>query len=116
MARWKIFDKSKGKEQTDVKNEKIVKQTEQSNDKTPMFTTKPAATPSKEYSETLYSIDSTKNKSSLPCQETKQPLKRTSWESPRTIEQRIDRMGHIQQENEINKKVDRTLQKKKLDS
>jgi hypothetical protein len=114
MARWKLFNKTKGKKETRTEVETMVHRTEKSDEKAPLITPAPKTTPTKEYNETLYSTNSTIKKRLPSNQEIKQPLKRTSWESPRTIEQSIDNMGPTQTENEINKKVDRTLTKKKL--
>lgn len=78
--------------------------------------------PMKDYTETLYSKNTApkKNKSSEK-DEKKQP-KRTSWENPATIEHNIDTMRQRKTEpsdttlytsDDINKKVDRLLTKKK---
>jgi len=77
--------------------------------------------PMKEYNETLYSIDTTKPVKKY-VEETKEPIKRTSWESSRTIELNIDQMRKNQKEHfvgdqqkklDVERKVDQILLKKK---
>jgi hypothetical protein len=56
-------------------------------------TEEPEEIPIEEYNETLYSKGFIQKQPTATIPETKQPLKRSSWESLGTIEYKIDNMG-----------------------
>jgi len=75
------------------------------------------------YDETLYSKGFIQKQPVVILPEKKQPLKRTSWESPGTIEHNVDDMERkqtklsgtrTQTSNDTDKKVDRILSKKNV--
>jgi hypothetical protein len=84
----------------------------------------PEETPVMEYNEDLYAQSTPVRKASY-SPELKQEMKqRTSWENPSTIEQNIDRLGtkkaeglasHPDVSDQIEKKVDRLIAKKKVE-
>jgi hypothetical protein len=122
LSKWKLWNKSKGKKETITEVEPNLdhrkKPVEQPTEKTP----EPENAPITEYNETLYSMNSSTKPQRKPDEEIKEPLKRTSWESPRTIEQNIDTMKKTSvesrdtclQDDDIEKKVDQLLLKKKM--
>jgi len=125
VAKWKLFTRSKGKEKalTDVemKTENIGES--EGKMKIPETREESEEVPIKEYNETLYSKGSVQKQPATTFPEKKQPLKRTSWESARTIEYNVDDMGRKQTEllgtrtqtsNDTDKKVDFILLKKKV--
>jgi hypothetical protein len=123
LSKWKLWNRPKGKEamQTEVEPTQDIttKPVQQTQDRS----SEQNEAPIMEYNETLYSRNSSVKPEKKPGVETKEPLKRTSWESPRTIEQNIDTMKKTQPEtlapcsqdsDNIEKKVDQLLLKKKL--
>jgi hypothetical protein len=125
VTKWKLFNRSKGtqEKQTDVETSmENIGETEQK-PMNPETREEPQATPIKEYNETLYSKGSVQKQPAIAPPASKQPLKRTSWENTKTIEQNIDTMGRkqteqqgirIQTNNDTDKKVDYLLLKKKV--
>jgi hypothetical protein len=123
LAKWKVWNRSKGKEATlpefEATQDIVTKPVEQIQNRTPQQEEKPIM----EYNETLYSINSSSKPEKKPGIETKEPMKRTSWENPKTIEQNIDTMKKTQPEtsapcghdsDNIDRKVDQILLKKKM--
>ena len=124
MAKWKLFNRLKGKKDAPTEVEMTPEHSGESKEKPKIPETReePEELPIKEYNETLYSKGSVQKQPSMTVPEKKQPLKRTSWESARTIEQNVDTMGRKQTElpgtrtqtsSDTDKKVDFILLKKK---
>ena len=124
MAKWKLFNRLKGKKDAPTEVEMTPEHSGESEEKPKIPETReePEDGPIKEYNETLYSKGSVQKQPSMTVPEKKQPLKRTSWESARTIEQNVDTMGRKQTElpgtrtqtsSDTDKKVDFILLKKK---
>ena len=125
MTKWKLFNRSKGKEEasTEVKMATEHIRGSEEKPKIPETSKESEELPIKEYNETLYSMGSVQKQPATTLPEKKQPLKRTSWESPGTIEHNVDDMGRKQTElpgtrtqtsSDTDKKVDRILSKKKV--
>ncbi len=125
MAKWKLFNRSKGKEEAPTEVEMTTEHIRESEEKLNIPETRGEAeeVPIKEYNETLYSKGSEQKQPATTFQEKKQPLKRTSWESPGTIEHNVDDMGRkqtmlsgtkTQTSSDTDKKVDFILLKKKV--
>jgi hypothetical protein len=125
VAKWKLFNRSKGKEEANTEVEMTTKHIGESEEKPniPETREKSEEMPIKEYNETLYSKDSVQKQPATTLPEKKQPLKRTSWESPGTIEHNVDDMERkqtklsgtrTQTRNDTDKKVDRILSKKNV--
>jgi hypothetical protein len=124
VTKWKLFNRSKGKEEAspEVKMAtELIKESEEK-PKIPETSKESEEVPIKEYNETLYSKGSVQKQPATTVPEKRQPLKRTSWESARTIEQNVDTMGRKQKElsgtktqksSDTDKKVDFILLKKK---
>jgi len=124
VAKWKLFNRLKGKKDAPTEVEMTPEHSGESEEKPKIPETReePEDGPIKEYNETLYSKGSVQKQPSMTVPEKKQPLKRTSWESARTIEQNVDTMGRKQTElpgtrtqtsSDTDKKVDFILLKKK---
>jgi len=125
VTKWKLFNRSKGKEEAspEVKMAtELIKESEEK-PKIPETREEPEEVPIKEYNETLYSKGSVHKQPATSFPEKKQLLKRTSWESARTIEYNVDDMGRKQTElpgtrtqtsSDTDKKVDFILLKKKV--
>ena len=123
MTKWKLFNRSKGKEASpEVKMATELIRESEEKPKIPETSKESEELPIKEYNETLYSKGSVQKQPATTVPEKKQPLKRTSWESARTIEQNVDTMGRKQTElpgtrtqtsSDTDKKVDFILLKKK---
>jgi hypothetical protein len=124
VAKWKLFNRSKGKEEAPTEVKKTIEHIGKSEEKTKIPGTREESeeVPVKEYNETLYSKGSVQKQPAKTFPEKKQPLKRTSWESARTIEQNVDTMGRkltelsgtrTQTSSDTDKKVDFILLKKK---
>jgi hypothetical protein len=123
MIRWKLRNRSKLTEdttgQTNISQVETKKQTQatttiQSVDEEPVM----------EYSEVLYAQTTPLKKQPSLIEPKKEPLRRTSWENLEVIGHNVDRIGlkkvepiasNQQTSNEIEKKVDRLLAKKKLE-
>ena len=125
MAKWKLFNRSKGKEEAPTEVEMTTEHIGESEEKPKIPETREESeeVPIKEYNETLYSKGSVQKQPATSFPEKKQPLKRTSWESPKTIEHNVDDMGRKQTEllgtrtqtsSDTDKKVDFILLKKKV--
>lgn len=134
MARWKLFGRSKSKEEETIKEidipiqepEKIEKPVEEApEDKESVeeineeVVEKPEETSVPEHHETLYSEGHAPKKSeeSKPSEE---PWKRSSWENPSTIEKNVDDIEQkkiekrkTSESSDIEEKVDKLLAKKK---
>jgi hypothetical protein len=124
LAKWKLFTWLEKKEQPQAEKtistqEKI--ESEEKQEKTEIKE-QPKETPIKEYDETLYSKGSGQKQSSTAVPEKKRLLKRTSWENADLIEENIDSMRRrqtdspsscLQEGDDIDKKVDYILLKKK---
>jgi hypothetical protein len=124
VTKWKIFNRSKGKEEASTEVKMATEHIRESEEKPKITVTSGESEelPIKEYNETLYSKGSVQKQPATSFPEKKQPLKRTSWESARTIEQNVDTMGRKQTElpgtrtqtsSDTDKKVDFILLKKK---
>ena len=125
MAKWKLFNRLKGKKDAPTEVEMTPEHSGESEEKPKIPETReePEDGPIKEYNETLYSKGSVQKQPSMTVPEKKQPLKRTSWESARTIEYNVDDMERKQTElpatrtqtsSDTDKKVDFILLKKKV--
>jgi hypothetical protein len=123
LSKWKLFNKSKRKEETVTEIDTTVDHTIKSEEKILNVTPKSKTSPITEYNETLFSIDSKIKTDKKSSPEKKEPLKRTSWENPKIIEHNIDTMKKTQTESSssysqeninIEKKVDQILLKKKM--
>jgi hypothetical protein len=125
VAKWKLFNRSKGKEETPTEVKMTTEHIGESEEKTNISETREESeeVPVKEYNETLYSKGSVQKQPATTFPEKKQPLKRISWESARTIEQNVDTMGRkltelsgtrTQTSSDTDKKVDFILLKKKV--
>jgi hypothetical protein len=125
VTKWKIFNRLKGKKDAPTEVEMTPEHLGESEGKMKIPETREESeeVPIKEYNETLYSKGSVQKQPATTLPEKKQPLKRTSWESPGTIEHNVDDMGRKQTElpgtrtqtsSDTDKKVDRILSKKKV--
>jgi hypothetical protein len=127
MVRWKLLGRSKSKEDTTGQIGTVRVETKTLTQ--PMKTVQtmnnePEEVPAKEYNEILYARSAPLKKQATPIQPKKEPVQRTSWENPNTIERNVDVIGvkkagtvtsSSQTSDEIEKKVDRILAKKKLE-
>lgn len=108
-----------------VKRKKTTKSTsterENGHDEEEM-TAVPTNQPILEYDETLYSRTTTPHQKEKTSEVNKKPVHRTSWENLDLIEQKIDTMRRTPQQNvprrvksqdDVEKKIDHILQKKK---
>jgi len=127
MARWKLLNRSKSKEDTssqlDIAHVETKTPTQPTGTTQPLHN-EPEEVPIKEYNEVLYSRTTPLKKQPTPAEPKKEPVRRTNWENPSTIERNVDMIGrkksetaasHPQPSDEIEKKVDRLLAKKKLE-
>jgi len=121
LPKWNLFRKSKEKETTPPQTATTQENTDKAEEKTVTTPPEPEKTPLMEYNETLYSADSSKRPERRYEEEHRVPLKRTTWESPRTIEQNIDTMRKTRTEEiyspkdaDVEKKVDQIFLKKKI--
>jgi hypothetical protein len=123
MARWKLWGRSKATQETVNQSEVKVMETPPTQQPQPVKQQEHhEETPVLEYNETLYSKGSLVKKPTS-SQELQQETKyRTTWENPRTIEENVDRIGtrkeegfstHPEVSDQIEKKVDRLIAKKK---
>lgn len=125
MVRWKLRNRSKSTEDTTGQIDTVhmeMKQV-QPTDTTQAEQPEPEEVPVKEYNEVLCSRTTPLKKLSIPTEPKKEPVHRTGWENPSTIERNVDMIGHkktetmgshLQTSDEIEKKVDRLIAKKKL--
>jgi len=124
LAKWKLFDQSKNKEDAEKNHEAPPEQSDELTEKPtmPSLREESKERPIKEYNETLYAKDAGQKPSQTPSFERKQTIRRTSWESSEMIEHNIDSLAGKQREvagdaqqkgNDVNKKVDFILIKKK---
>jgi len=125
LAKWKLFNRSKGKKEAPPEVEMTTEHIGYPEVKPmkPVPREESEEVPIKEYNETLYSKGSVQKQPATSFPEKKQPLKRTSWESARTIEYNVDDMERKQTElpgtrtqtsSDTDKKVDFILLKKKV--
>ena len=119
LAKWKLLNRSKTKEEIYYNRRKIQEQQE-SEEKQPREEIR--ETPITEYSETLYSDGFGQKQPTNQTVEKKPFFRRTRWENTDTIEQYVDTMQWKQKEptrfshqplGDTNKKVDYILLKKK---
>jgi hypothetical protein len=124
LAKWKLLNRLKKKEEVQTNMKVATEETQEPDDKQikPDTTQETTDTPIKVYNETLYSKGFAQKQSKTLDTEKKQPLKRTSWENPETIEHTVDSMRRQQSESTVtntqikddtDKKVDFILLKKK---
>ena len=134
LARWKLFGRSKRKEdefskeidipiqesEEVVKPEEVVEDKEASREFAEEVVEKPEEKPVTEHHETLYSEGHAPKKSE-PSKPSEEPWKRSSWESPSAIEKNVDDIDkkkiekrRISESGDIEEKVDKLLAKKKL--
>jgi hypothetical protein len=124
LAKGKLFNWLKKKKQPQAEKTITTEEKTESDTKQerPETREQPKETPIKEYDETLYSKGSEQNQPSKAGLEKKKPLRRTSWENADLIEENIDSMrrrqteatsGSPQDRDDIDKKVDYILLKKK---
>ena len=123
MAKWKFFNRSRTKKQSnpDDLSQKEEKKKEKDIQTKQKIINIPKEKPIKEYNETLYSNDTIKKEQKTTFLE-KKSFKRTSWENAETIEHNVDQMRQKHPEtreikdrnrNTTDKKVDLILLKKK---
>ena len=133
LARWKLFGRSKSKEEAikeidipiqepeevDKPKEEVTEDKEAAEEVTEEVIEKPEETPVPEHHETLYSEGHAPEKSE-EAKPSKEPWKRSSWESPKAIEKNVDDIDRekiekrkISKSSDIEEKVDRLLAKKK---
>ncbi len=127
MTKWKLFKKSKRKEDTYAELETVsdeIKDQKKTEETPPIIKEETEETPVKEYTEVLYSRNAAQKQPTSAVIEKREQLKRTSWESPNTIEHNVDAMkkqppesnGSGAQSNTLtDKKVDCILSKKKME-
>jgi len=128
LTKWKLLKKSKIEEDTYAELEMAPHETKdqkKTEETPPIVKEETEVTPVKEYTEVLYSRNAAQKQPTSAVIEKREQLKRTSWESPSTIEHNVDAMekqppesnGSVAQSNTvIDKKVDRILSKKKMES
>jgi hypothetical protein len=125
VVKGKLFNRLKGKQESPTVVEMNTKHIGESEEKPKISETREESQKVliKEYNETLYSKDSVQKKPASTLPKNEQPLKRTSWESLGTIEHNVDDIGRKQIElpgtrtqmsNDIDKKIDFILSKKKV--
>jgi hypothetical protein len=121
LSKWKLFHRPEAKEEVSGKVKPATENAEKRGEKKLDLPSGQDSKPIKEYNETLFSVDIKPAKKY--GDERKEPLKRTSWENPRTIEQNIDTMKKTQSETsgidmkkdiDVDRKVDQILLKKKM--
>jgi hypothetical protein len=123
MVRWKLRNRPKTTEETTDQVPTIRMESEKPADATQPEQPELEEEPVKEYNEVLYSQSTPFKKLSTPTEPKKEAVRRAAWENPDLIEQNVDVMGrkkietrgsHSQTSDEIEKKVDRIIAKKKL--
>jgi hypothetical protein len=127
MARWKVKRRSKATKEIDASNDVVPVVTNPPAQKQNIVRQEhpePKEVPVMEYDEELYTQGTAVKKPQLSFESRKEPMQRTSWEDPCTIERNVDRFGtkkagtiasNPQVSDQIEKKVDRLIAKKKLD-
>jgi len=114
MVRWKLFGRSKPKEEEPEGEESIQeesKETMQSD-----MEQEPEETILAEHHETLHAVDSKSKKSSSAKAKYRESYNQTSWRDVNAIEENVDnlRMSKTKKPvSELNKKVDKILSKRK---
>ncbi|HVP99908.1 MAG TPA: hypothetical protein VMT57_00140 [Candidatus Thermoplasmatota archaeon] len=123
MARWSILRRSKATKETNLGSvsletntpaQHIIGQQENPGQKD---------VPVMEYNEELYAQGTPVKKQQARFESRREPMQRTSWEDPCTIERNVDRIGtkdetlatNSQVSDQIERKVDRLIAKKKLE-
>jgi hypothetical protein len=124
LPKWKLFNRSKRKEDTSTEFETTIHRIRKSEEKPKIPEIREESeVPIKVYNEMLYSKEFIQKKPTIMPSEKKQSLKRSSWENLRTIERKIDDReckntevsgNRIQTSYDINQKVDHVLTKKKV--
>jgi len=103
MAKWKLFSRSKSKDEESKREETIQAQPE-----------KPVSV---EYHETLYAEDSASKKDSKSRRDEKESSDQRIWRDVNSIEKNVDNIDKSKAketaESDLNKTVDRILSKKK---
>jgi hypothetical protein len=121
LAKWKLFTWLEKKEQPQAEKTISTQEKTEYEEKTETKE-QPKETPIKEYDETLYSTGSEQKQSSTAVPQKKRLLRRTSWENADLIEENIDCMRRrqtnspsrgLQEADDVDKKVDYILLKKK---
>lgn len=128
MVRWKLRNRSKPAQnttgETDTAHVETREPSQPINNTTQLVTNEHEEIPVKEYNEVLYPQTAPPKRVSIPTEPRKEPMHRTSWENPSTIEHNVDTIGrkkteiitlHSQTSDEVERKVDRLLAKKKLE-
>ena len=127
MTKWKLFKKSKIQEGTYAELEMVPDETKdpkKTEETPPIVKEETQVAPVKEYTEVLYSRNAAQKQPTSAVVEKREQLKRTSWESPSTIEHNVDAMkkqppesngSGTQSNTVIDKTVDRILSKKKME-
>jgi len=125
VAKWKLFNWLKRKQESPTEFEMNTKHIGESEEKPKIPETRDESeeVSIKEYNEMLYSKDFVQKKPATTLPKKKQPLKRTSWESLGTIEYNVDDMGckqielpgtRTQTSYDTEEKIDLILSKKKV--
>jgi len=124
LPKWKLFNRSKRKEDTSAEVETTIQRIGKYEEKSKIpEIIEESEVPIKVYNEMLYSKDLIQKKPATIPSERKRSLKRSSWESLRTIERKIEYLeckntevsgNRIQTSYDINQKVDHVLSKKKV--
>ena len=124
MARWKLRGRSKsGNETADQKDTDTTKTETPQQTQTTSLQEQCEETPVMEYNETLYAQAGPVRKPSYASESRQEMKYRASWENPSTIEENVDRIekrkvdslsSHPDVDNQIERKVDRLISKKKV--
>jgi len=125
LPKWKLFSRLKGKKDVSAEVEMRTQHFKESKEKPKISEIREESEelPIKEYNETLYSKGFIQKKPATMPSESKQSLKRSSWENLGTIEHNVDdferkknevRGTRIQTSEDIDQKVDHILYKKKI--
>ena len=130
MSRWKIFGKTKQKEEPQPSHDGIPQEQPRITPP-PSFeevkepvqeTEQPKEQPITEHHETLYTKGDEPKQEKKAAQPRETPWRRTSWENPETIEKNIDTLEKNPKKDsqksydslDIEEKVDRLIAKKKI--
>ncbi len=124
MAKLKLFQRKKTKEDAHVEDNTTRQEIRDSEEKKiePAIKEETKEAPIKEYNKTLYPKGFAQQHNTIPSPQRRQLLRRTTWQNAETIEQNIDSMrlkqsestsSHTQIGIDTEKKVDFILLKKK---
>jgi hypothetical protein len=123
VAKWKLFKRSKTHDESNTEKKTTTIYLNTSEKKPSAQIPPQKSKPVTEYNETLFSRDTPTKKEKKPGEEIREPVKRTSWENPKTIERNIDTMnktrpqpyrGYSKEDVDLDKKIDQILSKKKM--